>query len=61
MLENYSTPHGIRYDFVYLSRVSPCWEQMLTIGAQTVRIACNDTSAKVIIFLKSKTHAITDT
>ena len=62
MLENYSTPHGIRY-FVYLSWVSPCWEQMLANGpgAQAMCIACNDTSVIVINFRKSKTHAITDT
>ena len=61
MLENYSTPHGIKY-FVYLSWVSPCWEQMrLAIGAQTVYIACNDTSVIVISIWKSKTHATTDT
>ena len=40
MLENYSTPHGIRY-FVYLSWTSPCWEQMLAIGTQAMNIACN--------------------
>ena len=57
MLENYSTPHGTRY-FVYLSWVSPCWEQMLAIGAQAMYIACNDTSVIVINFRKSKTHAI---
>ena len=60
MLERYSTPHGIRY-FVYLPWVSPCWEQMLAIGAQANCIACNDTSVIVINFQKSKTHAITDT
>ena len=49
MLENYSTPHGIRY-FVNLA-----------IGAQAMHIACNDTSVIVISFRKSKTHAITDT
>ena len=61
MLENYSqTPHWIRY-FVYLSWVSPCWEQMLAIGVQAMCIACNDTSVIVINFRKSNTHAITDT
>ena len=60
MFENCSTPDGIWY-FEYLSWVSPCWEQMLAIGAQAMYIACNDTSVIVINFRKSKTHAITDT
>ena len=29
--------------FVYLSWVSPCWEQLLAIGAQAMYIACSDT------------------
>ena len=60
MLEDYSTPHGKRY-FVNLSWVIPCCEQKLGIGAQAMCIACNDISAVMINFRKSKTHAITDT
>ena len=60
--ENYSTLDGIRY-FEYLSWVSPCWEQMVAIGAQAMYIACNDTCTSVIAinFRKSETHTITDT
>ena len=60
MIENYSTQYGSRY-IANRSWESPCYEQMLAIGAQAMYIACNDTSVIVINFRKSKTHAITDT
>ena len=53
-------PPGIWY-FVYFSCESPCLEQGFASGAQAMYIVCSDTSAIVINFPKSKTHAITDT
>ena len=47
--------------FCIFSWVSPCLEEGLAIGAQSLYIVCNDISVIVITFRKSKTHTITDT